>query len=97
MSQVDGRQYVGEGRSKKLARTKAAEAALNITHNNKQTLDEGTVVSNRVLYLSTHEPQNAVCILNEVRPGFAYNLKGQTGKDHEPVFTVEVEVICYIF
>lgn len=92
MSQVDGSQYVGQGRSKKLARTKAAEAALYVTRNKKQTPDEGTVLCH-----STHEPQNAACILNEVRPGVEYTLKGQTGTDHEPVFTMAVEVICYLF
>lgn len=86
-SQVDGRQFVGHGRSKKLAREKAAEAALNFTHNKKQLLGEGTVVSN------AHEPQNAVTILNEVRPGLNYNFEDRTGTDHEPIFTVAVEVI----
>lgn len=94
MSQVDGRQYVGQGRSKQLARAKASEAALQITHSKKQTLDEGTVASN---FVSTQDLQNAVTTLNEVRPGLFYELKSQTGTDHEPTFTVAVEVIRYLF
>lgn len=91
MSQVDGKQYVGQGRSKQLARAKAAEAALHIIKNQKQTDDDGIVASSRQ---TSNEPQNAVTELNECRSGLVYDLLNRTGSDHEPVFTVAVKVIC---
>ncbi len=90
MSQVDGRQYVGRGKSKQLARAKAAEEALKII-TNKTKLDEG-VVASKAYYSTPNEPQNAVIILNEVRPGLDYILIGRNGPDHKPIYTMEVEV-----
>lgn len=108
-SQVDGEHYLGQGRSKKLARIKAAEAALVAhAHNTKRTSDSlcvrfsyrklnddqsDQVSSNIVLDKSKENP---IVALNELRPGVVYKLKGRRGPDHDPVFTVTVEVYLTI-
>lgn len=38
------------------------------------------------------QPKNTVAMLNELRQGLVYNLEGQTGPVHAPVFTMTVEV-----
>nr|CAD7256457.1 unnamed protein product [Timema shepardi] len=38
------------------------------------------------------QPKNAVCALNELRPGLAYTTVDQSGPVHAPTFTVSVEV-----
>jgi double stranded RNA-specific editase B len=38
------------------------------------------------------QPKNAVCALNELRPGLEYQLLSQIGPVHSPVFTIRVEV-----
>lgn len=38
------------------------------------------------------QPKNTVAILNELRQGLIYNLEGQSGPVHAPVFTMSVEV-----
>lgn len=38
------------------------------------------------------QPKNAVCQLNELRPGLKYNFASQIGPVHSPVFTVTVDV-----
>ena len=43
--------------------------------------------------------KNALQTLNEMMPGLQYNCIGQTGPDHRPTFTVQVEVngqVCYV-
>lgn len=110
-SQVDGEHYLGQGRSKKIARVKAAEAAL-VAHNTKRTSDSLSVMfsyrklnddqcdfvsSNNDVGRSTQKPQNPIVVLNELRPGVFYKLNGRRGPDHDPVFTVTVEVIDYSF
>lgn len=42
------------------------------------------------------QPKNTVAMLNELRQGLVYNLEGQTGPVHAPIFTMTVEV-CYSF
>ncbi|XP_023716854.1 double-stranded RNA-specific editase Adar isoform X3 [Cryptotermes secundus] len=37
------------------------------------------------------QPKNAVCALNELRPGLIYNTVSMTGPVHAPVFTISVE------
>lgn len=37
-------------------------------------------------------PKNAVCMLNELRPGLVYETVSQTGPVHCPVFTIGVKV-----
>lgn len=39
---------------------------------------------------------NPVSKLNELRQGIVYNVKSRTGSDHEPTFTVTVEVYSQI-
>ncbi|XP_026070108.1 interleukin enhancer-binding factor 3-like isoform X4 [Carassius auratus] len=39
-----------------------------------------------------HEPANALMKLNQLRPGTLYKLASQTGPEHEPQFTMAVEV-----
>nr|CAD7442149.1 unnamed protein product [Timema bartmani] len=41
------------------------------------------------------QPKNAVCALNELRPGLEYTTVDQSGPVHAPTFTVSVEVIIY--
>ncbi|XP_067012157.2 double-stranded RNA-specific editase Adar [Anabrus simplex] len=43
------------------------------------------------------QPKNAVCALNELRPGLVYTTVGQTGPVHAPTFTVSVEVNGQVF
>jgi hypothetical protein len=38
------------------------------------------------------QPKNAVCALNELRPGLTYNTVSMTGPVHAPIFTISVEV-----
>lgn len=38
------------------------------------------------------QPKNTVAMLNELRQGLVYNLEGQSGPVHAPVFTMTVEV-----
>lgn len=38
------------------------------------------------------QPKNTVAMLNELRQGLIYNLEGQTGPVHAPIFTMTVEV-----
>lgn len=38
------------------------------------------------------EPANALMKLNQLRPGTLYRLASQTGPEHEPQFTMAVEV-----
>nr|CAD7404858.1 unnamed protein product [Timema cristinae] len=38
------------------------------------------------------QPKNAVCALNELRPGLAYTTVDQSGPVHAPTFTVSVEM-----
>ncbi|CAG2062086.1 unnamed protein product, partial [Timema podura] len=38
------------------------------------------------------QPKNAVCALNELRPGLEYTTVDQSGPVHAPTFTVSVEV-----
>jgi hypothetical protein len=38
------------------------------------------------------QPKNAVCALNELRPGLTYNTVSMTGPVHAPLFTISVEV-----
>lgn len=44
----------------------------------------------------TQQPKNTVAMLNELRQGLVYNLEGQTGPVHAPIFTMTVEV-CEFF
>uniref|UniRef100_A0A1B6D181 Double-stranded RNA-specific editase Adar n=1 Tax=Clastoptera arizonana TaxID=38151 RepID=A0A1B6D181_9HEMI len=37
-------------------------------------------------------PKNAVCLLNELRPGLLYDTIGQTGPVHCPTFTISVKI-----
>uniref|UniRef100_A0A1B6EQA6 DRBM domain-containing protein n=2 Tax=Cuerna arida TaxID=1464854 RepID=A0A1B6EQA6_9HEMI len=37
-------------------------------------------------------PRNAVCVLNEMRPGLEYKLVSQTGPVHCPIFTMSVKM-----
>lgn len=37
-------------------------------------------------------PKNAVCLLNELRPGLLYETISQTGPVHCPIFTISVKV-----
>lgn len=37
-------------------------------------------------------PRNAVCVLNEMRPGMEYKLVSQNGPVHCPIFTMSVKV-----
>jgi dsRNA-specific ribonuclease len=39
------------------------------------------------------QPKNAVCALNELRPGLEYSLVSQEGPTHSPVFTMSIEVL----
>jgi len=42
------------------------------------------------------QPKNAVCALNELRPGLIYNTVSMNGPVHAPIFTISVEVGgCY--
>jgi len=38
------------------------------------------------------QPKNAVCALNELRPGLTYNTVSMDGPVHAPIFTISVEV-----
>jgi hypothetical protein len=38
------------------------------------------------------QPKNAVCALNELRPGLIYNTVSMNGPVHAPIFTISVEV-----
>ncbi|KAG8326577.1 Double-stranded RNA-specific editase B2 [Homalodisca vitripennis] len=40
----------------------------------------------------TSLPRNAVCVLNEMRPGLEYKLVSQTGPVHCPIFTMSVKM-----
>ena len=41
------------------------------------------------------QPKNAVCALNELRPGLIYNTVSMNGPVHAPIFTISVEVCGY--
>ncbi|KAJ9599945.1 hypothetical protein L9F63_009773, partial [Diploptera punctata] len=43
------------------------------------------------------QPKNAVCALNELRPGLIYNTVGMSGPVHAPTFTISVEVNGQVF
>ncbi|KAJ4430059.1 hypothetical protein ANN_22268 [Periplaneta americana] len=43
------------------------------------------------------QPKNAVCALNELRPGLMYNTVGMSGPVHAPTFTISVEVNGQVF
>lgn len=84
---------MGRGRSKKLARMQAAEAALNklirpVKASASSDGFSGTTYSS--------DPHNALSRLNELRPGLGYNVESRTGPDHEPVFSVAVQVIHHL-
>ncbi|XP_059471720.1 double-stranded RNA-specific editase Adar isoform X2 [Neocloeon triangulifer] len=38
------------------------------------------------------QPKNAVCALNELRPGLEYSMVSQEGPTHSPLFTMSIEV-----
>ncbi len=44
------------------------------------------------LLAERNEPANALMKLNQLRPGTLYKLASQTGPEHEPQFTMAVEV-----
>lgn len=44
------------------------------------------------LLAERREPANALMKLNQLRPGTLYKLASQTGPEHEPQFTMAVEV-----
>lgn len=83
---------MGRGRSQKLARREAADAALEklITSCKAPVSSEGP---SGITYSSN--PPNALSKLNELRQGLVYNLESRTGPDHQPVFTMTVTVILY--
>lgn len=43
------------------------------------------------------QPKNALCVLNELRPGLTYNTVSMSGPVHAPTFTISVEVYCKPF
>ncbi|GFG33071.1 hypothetical protein Cfor_12096 [Coptotermes formosanus] len=43
------------------------------------------------------QPKNAVCALNELRPGLIYNTVSMNGPVHAPIFTISVEVNGQVF
>lgn len=50
--------------------------------------------ANNGLACTAQQPKNTVAMLNELRQGLVYNLEGQTGPVHAPIFTMTVEVMC---
>ncbi|XP_065353126.1 double-stranded RNA-specific editase Adar isoform X2 [Cloeon dipterum] len=52
---------------------------------NKKKRKKGTA-------LGPLQPKNAVCALNELRPGLEYSLVSQEGPTHSPLFTMSIEV-----
>lgn len=90
MTQVDGVKYVGRGKSLKLARIRAADAALNKLIRSVKAPAVAKDFSGPSFSLN---PQNALSQLNELHQGLVYNLETRTGPDHEPVFTMSVQVV----
>ncbi|XP_021930344.1 double-stranded RNA-specific editase Adar-like isoform X4 [Zootermopsis nevadensis] len=48
-------------------------------------------------YVTQSQPKNAVCALNELRPGLTYNTVSMSGPVHAPTFTISVEVNGQVF